>query len=332
MTTKSNRLTLLALQNVPIILFIIVFVAFGLLAPRFFTYKNFENIFVQASYIGIVGVGVTFVLLTGGVDLSVGSNMYLSAAIAGVFILGGGLPVWLAVLVTIVVGVVFGLVNAFAITQLRIIPFIVTLGTMAIGRGLGLTFTQSAAIAFPDSITVLGSRRLFGIIPFPIVIFAIMTCIAYVVLTQTSFGRQIYAVGNDEEAAKKAGINTKRILICVYAISGVCAAVGGLISVAQLGVANAGFGSGQEFNAIAVAVLGGTSLFGGRGSVFPGSVLGAVLIQMVTAGLIYTRVDIYLQPLVYGAIIFLAVLLDSLRTKQLEKLERRHIRVEKVMG
>lgn len=323
---------MLALKNVPLILFVLVFIIFGLLSPRFFTYKNFENILVQSSYVGIIGVGITFVLLTGGVDLSVGSNMYLSAAIAGVFILGNGLPVWLAVVVTILVGAIVGLVNAFAVTWLRIVPFIVTLGTLAVARGLGLTFTQSAAITFPESITALGSQRLFGLIPWPIIIFAIITLIAYIILTQTTFGRQIYAVGNNEEAAKKAGINTRLVLMSVYVISGVCAALGGLISVAQLGVANAGFGTGQEFNAIAVAVLGGTSLFGGRGNVFPGTVLGAILIQMVTAGLIYTRVDIYLQPLVYGVIIFLAVMLDSLRTTQLEKLQRRNIRVEKVTG
>jgi ribose/xylose/arabinose/galactoside ABC-type transport system permease subunit len=323
---------MIVLKNVPLILFVLVFIIFGLLSPRFFTYKNFENILVQSSYVGIVGVGMTFVLLTGGVDLSVGSNMYLSAAIAGVFILGNGLPVWLAVIVTILVGAIVGLVNAFAVTWLRIVPFIVTLGTLAIARGLGLTFTQSAAITFPESITALGSQRLFGLIPWPIIIFAIITLIAYIILTQTTFGRQIYAVGNNEEAAKKAGINTRRVLMSVYIISGVCAALGGLISVAQLGVANAGFGTGQEFNAIAVAVLGGTSLFGGRGNVFPGTVLGAILIQMVTAGLIYTRVDIYLQPLVYGVIIFLAVMLDSLRTIQLEKLQRRNIRIEKATG
>lgn len=329
---KNNRILMLALKNVPLILFVLVFIIFGLLSPRFFTYKNFENILVQSSYVGIIGVGITFVLLTGGVDLSVGSNMYLSAAIAGVFILGNGLPVWLAVVVTILVGAIVGLVNAFAVTWLRIVPFIVTLGTLAVARGLGLTFTQSAAITFPESITALGSQRLFGLIPWPIIIFAIITLIAYIILTQTTFGRQIYAVGNNEEAAKKAGINTRLVLMSVYVISGVCAALGGLISVAQLGVANAGFGTGQEFNAIAVAVLGGTSLFGGRGNVFPGTVLGAILIQMVTAGLIYTRVDIYLQPLVYGVIIFLAVMLDSLRTTQLEKLQRRNIRVEKVTG
>jgi ribose transport system permease protein len=326
--TRTQWLTL-ALQNVPFLLFILVIIAFGILSPRFFTYKNFENIITQASYIGIVGVGATFVLLTAGVDLSVGSTMYLSATISGVLLLGNGVPLWLAVPGTILVGVLVGLVNAFAITWLRIVPFIVTLGTMALARGLALSISQSADVTFPASITDLGSQRLFGFLPLPVIIFAIVVLLAYLVLARTTFGRQVYAVGNDIEVAKKAGINTRRVLLWVYIICGACAALGGLISIAQLGVANAGFGQNEEFNAIAVAVLGGTSLFGGRGTVFPGTVLGTILVQMVTSGLIFAHVDIYLQPLVYAGIIFLAVLLDSLRTAQLEKLERRHIRVEK---
>lgn len=329
MTTNRNRWLLLALQNTPLILFVLVFLIFGILSPNFFQYKNFENILVQASYIGIIGVGMTFVLLTAGVDLSVGSNMYLSAAVAGTLILGSGLPVWIAVVGTLVTGLLFGLVNALAITRLKIIPFIVTFGTLALGRGLALSLTQSEDVTFPNSFLLISSQRLFGIIPIPIVIFAVVVLIAHLVLTQTTFGKQVYAVGNDLEAAKKAGINTSRILLYVYIISGVCAALGGLISVAQLGDANAGFGQNREFDAIAIAVLGGTSLFGGRGTVFPGTVLGTILIQMVTSGLIFTNVDIYLQPLVFGAIIFLAVLLDSIRSGQLAKLDRRNIRVEK---
>ena len=144
----------------------------------------------------------------------------------------------------------------------------------------------------------------------------------------TAFGRQLYAVGNDIEAAQKAGIRTARVRGTAFVISGFLAALGGFVSVAQLGIVNAGFGEYREFDAIAAAVLGGSSLFGGIGSVFPGTVLGAVLIQMVTIGLVSAQVDLYLQPLVAAAIIFLAVLLDSVRTRQLARLGRRHIRVE----
>lgn len=328
--TRRNRLVLIALQNTPLLLFVLLFVVFGLLSPRFFQYQTLENVVKQASYIGIVAVGMTFVLLTAGIDLSVGSIMYLSAVVAGLLLRNTGLPIWLGLLAALAVGGLYGTVNALLITRLKIIAFIATVGTLFIGRGLGLTLTQSQGINYPRAITQLGSARLFGLVPLPIVIFAIVVLIAHLVLTRTTFGRQMYAVGNDIEAAKKAGINTTGILAAVYIISGICAAIGGFISVAQLGNVTAKFGDRNEFDAIAAAVLGGTSLFGGRGNVFPGTVLGAVLVQMIVAGLTYTQVDIYLRDMVFGAVIFVTVLLDSLRTSQLAKLERRHIRVEQL--
>ena len=145
----------------------------------------------------------------------------------------------------------------------------------------------------------------------------------------TPIGRRIYAVGNDADAAKKAGLNVDRVLATVYLASGLLAALGGFVSVAQQGVVHPGFGEGYEFNAIAAVVLGGTSLFGGVGTVFPGTVLGAVLIQMIQTGLIFTKVDIYLQPLITAAIILFAILLDAFRNTQLQKLRRRNIRTDK---
>jgi ribose/xylose/arabinose/galactoside ABC-type transport system permease subunit len=327
---NGTKLGLRALQNAPVILLILVFIVFSILSPNFFSYQNLENVLIQASYIGIIGVGMTFVLLTAGVDLSVGSNMYVSTVIVGIYLLGHGVPAWLGVLATVAIGLLIGIINAIVITRFHVIPFVVTFGMLFIARGIGLSITQSAVVSFPNSILALGSERLFGLIPWPIVIFAVIVLIAHLTLTQTTYGRQVYAVGNDVEAAKKAGINTRRIIASVYLIGGVCAAIGGLISVAQLGVASPTFGQNREFDAIAIAVIDGTSLFGGRGSVFPGTVLGAVLIQLINAGLIFLNVDIYLQPIVYALIIFLIVLLDSLRTTQLAKLERRNIRrVEK---
>jgi ribose transport system permease protein len=328
MRPGADRIVLIALQNMPLILFVAVFAIFGMLSPRFFEYGTLESIVRQASYIGIIAVGMTFVLLTAGIDLSVGANMYLSASVAGLLIQHYGVSVWTALAACLTVGLLFGCVNAFAVTKLRIIPFIVTLATLVAGRGVGLLLTKSRAVPYPESVLQIGSARLFGLIPMPIVLFALVVAAAYVFLKRTPMGRRIYAVGNDAEAARKAGINTDRVLATVYIICGVLAALGGFISVAQLGIVNAGFGEGDEFDAIAAAVLGGTSLFGGVGSVFPGTVLGALLIQMVTAGLVFTQVDLYLQPLVIAAIIFLAVFLDSVRSAQIAKLERRHIRVE----
>lgn len=328
MSLEQNKLTRAVLNNTPLLLFALLFVVFGLVAPKSFHYQNIENAFKQASYIGIIAVGMTFVLLTGGIDLSVGSNMYVSAAIAGLAMQHYSIGVWPALILSLCVGAVFGAMNAFAVAKLKIMPFVVTLAMMVTGRGVGLMFTKSRAVNFPDSVTGLGSAELFDFIPYPIVVFAIVVFCAWLLLERTTLGRQIYAVGFSKEAARKAGVNTDRAIITAYIICGVFASLGGFISIAQLGNVNAGFGKGDEFDAIAAAVLGGVSLFGGAGRVFPGIVLGAVFIQAVSIGLVSARVDLYLHPLIAAAFIFFAVLIDSLRNTYLAKLSSRNIRVE----
>lgn len=316
------------LNNTPLLLFALLFIAFGLVAPQSLRYQSLENAFKQASYVGILAVGMTFVLLTGGIDLSVGSNMYVSAVVAGLAMQHFSIGPWLALPLCLFVGAMFGAVNAIAVAKLKIIPFVVTLAMMVTGRGVGLMFSKSRAVNFPDSVTGLGSAELFGLIPYPIVLFAAVVFCAWVLLERTTLGRQIYAVGYDKEAARKAGISTDRALVTAYVLCGVFASLGGFISVAQLGNVNAGFGKGDEFDAIAAAVLGGVSLFGGVGKVFPGVVLGAVFIQAVSNSLVSARVDLYLHPLIAAAFIFFAVFIDSLRNTYLAKLGRRNIRIE----
>ena len=229
---------------------------------------------------------------------------------------------------------------------LRITPFLVTLATLVAGRGLGTAITESYGITFPKAFTSIGAWSLvrapetpdgstFGMIArhiapltsMPIFVFVFVVATAHVVLTRTAFGRQIYAVGNDIETAKKAGIDTRRIIFSVYVICGVCAALGGLMLIALIGRLNQTFGVGKEFEVITAAVLGGASLFGGVGYAF-GAVVGAVLVQMVQAGMVFTQINLYLQPMVLAAIIFLAVFVDSLRERRLLKLKRRSIRPE----
>ncbi|NDJ78970.1 MAG: ABC transporter permease, partial [Chloroflexi bacterium] len=198
--------------------------------------------------------------------------------------------------------------------------------TMVAGRGLGTRLTKSRSLDFPQEVLDFGSTDVFGFIPIPIVFFAITVAIAYVILNRTAFGRQIYAVGNDLEAAQKAGIKTDRVLMGVYMISGVCAALGGFVLVSQIGRLDAPFGKGDEFDAIAAAVLGGASLFGGVGSAF-GPVIGAILVQMVQNGLVFTDINLYLRPMIEALVIFLAVFFDSVRGIRLAKLRRRYIRI-----
>lgn len=321
MSNLFNRL----LNNSTIVLFVVVFIIFGLSSPRFFEPDSIiNNIVKQASYTGIIAVGMTFVLLTAGIDLSVGSNMYLSSVVAGLLMRHFGLDVPVALVIALAVGTLFGAINAFCIIKLRIIPFMVTLSTLVIGRGIGTALTESKQIDFPEKMSAFGQTPVFGL-PMPVIVFLIVMVVAHLILTRTALGRQIYAVGNDSEAAKKAGINTDRLIAFVYIASGFCAALAGFILISQIGRLDRSFAEGREFDAIAASVLGGTSLFGGVGNIF-GAVIGALLTQMVQAGLVFNNVNLYLQPMVRAVIIFIAVFLDSLRGRNLERLKRRFIR------
>ena len=324
MRPNPGKSWMFLLRHVSTLLFLGVVAAFGTASPAFLQPANMVNILVQSSSAAIVAIGMNFVLLTAGVDLSVGSIMFISAALAAkVALSGSGLP--LTVLVVLGTGLLCGAVNAFFITRLRIMPFVVTLATLYFGRGLGLWITETRAMNLPESLLQIGTARHFGI-PTPVIVFAAVLAAAHLALTRTPFGRHVYAVGNDPEAAGKAGIRTGRVFAAVYTVSGACAALGGLVSVAQLGAVSPTFGNQREFAAIAAAVLGGTSLFGGRGQVFPGTVLGAILIQTVENGLVILNADPYLYPLVMSGIIFVAVLMDSLRHRQITRMSRRLIR------
>jgi ribose transport system permease protein len=317
-------MTALLLRVVPAILLAVVFVVFSSISGRFAEPQNVVNILIQAASLGIVATGMTFVLLTAGIDLSVGSIMLISAAVAGKMILAGS-PLWPAVGVVLIAGAVCGAVNAAFISGLRMLPFIVTLATLYAARGIALYITETRAMNLPEELLRVGTGSFAGV-PVPIWILAATVALGQFVLTRTAFGRQIYAVGNNVDAARKAGIRADLLIGSVYVISGFCAALGGLVSVAQLGAVSPTFGNQREFAAIAAAVLGGTSLFGGRGNVFPGTVIGAVLIQTVESGLVIVNADPYLYPMILAGIIFTAVLLDGIRHRHLEKLGRRTIR------
>jgi ribose transport system permease protein len=326
MSGRNRKLLLLALNNASVFLFLLVILVFGSMSGRFLDFRNLTNILIQSSSTALVAIGMTFVLLTAGVDLSVGAIMFVSAAVAGKMVLSG-LSIWLALPTMLVIGLVYGALNAFFVTRLRIMAFVVTLATLYLGRGFALWITETRAMNLPESFLQLGSARIAGV-PSPILILGVVLALSHTVLRMTPFGRQIYAVGCNQEIARKAGISTTFVVASVYMISGLCAALGGIVSLAQLGAVSPTFGFQKEFAAISAAVLGGTSLFGGRGNVFPGTLLGAVLIQTIENGLVILNADPYLYPLVTSAIIFAAVLVDSLRTGILAKEARRKIRLE----
>jgi ribose transport system permease protein len=312
------------LRLIPVALLVVLVAVFSSLSPRFLSTQNVLNILVQSSSLAIAATGMTFVLLTGGIDLSQGSVMFVAAAVAGKLLLGG-MPVSAAIFAALLAGGLCGAAHAGFIVQLRLLPFIVTLAALYAERGLGLYMTETRAMNLPESILVLGTGRLLGI-PAPLWVLGMVVLAAQLVLDRTPFGRQIYATGYNLEYARRAGVRTGVILASVYMISGFCAGLGGMVSLAQLGALSPTFGNGREFAAIAAAVLGGTSLFGGRGSVVPGALLGAVLIQTVESGLVIVNADPYLYPLVLAGVIFVAVLLDGIRQAYRRRIEARKIR------
>ncbi len=313
-----------ALRHATAIIFVCVLLYFAVQAPGFLAMENLGNIVKQSAFIGIAAIGITFVLLTAGIDLSVGSVMYLAPLIAGIVMRDLGLGVPAGLIVCVAAGALLGAINAVFIVRLNIVPFIVTLATLFAFRGFGAFLTSSRQFDFPPAMREFGQASVFGV-PNPILFFGGLALIAHFVLTRTTFGRQIYAVGNDAEAARKAGVPVAALRARVYVISGACAGLSGFVLISQIGRLDAGFGEGREFDVIAAAVLGGASLFGGVGSAF-GAVAGATLIQTVKTGLVFTGVNLYLQPIVQAAIIFLAVLVDSLREHRLRRLKRRVIR------
>ena len=318
-----GRPILFLLNHAPIVLCAVVFAVFGMLSATFLEPRNLVNILIQSSALAIVATGMTYVLVTGGVDLSVGSVMYAAVAVSGVLIFAGQ-PIWLGAMAAVGVGALAGALNGLFITRVRAVPFIVTLATLFVWRGFGLWLTNTRAKNMPAAVTGLGAATVAGV-PAPIVVFTLVCVVAHVMLTRTPFGRQLYALGHDPEAARKAGIDVGLRLFTVYVLAGVCAAVSGLVALSQTGAVSPSFGQQREFAAIAAAVLGGTSLFGGRGNVLPGTVLGAVLIQAVENGLVIINANPYVYPLVTSGIIFVAVLLDSTRTRLLATLTGRHV-------
>jgi ribose transport system permease protein len=314
------------LDQVSLLLFGLVLLVFGLLAPQFLTPPNLSNIVIQSASTGVVAIGMTFVLLTAGVDLSVGAIMFVSAVVAGK-LLQAGWPLPVALCAILVCGLACGGINAMLITRLRILAFVATLGTLYLGRGFGLWLTETRAVNLPEAFLELGASRCLGV-PTPIVVLVVVVVVAHWTLSSTAYGRQLYALGQDRKAARQAGIRTRWLTASVYLISGLAAGVGGILALTQLGSVSPTFGTNKEFTAIAAAVLGGTSLFGGRGRVLPGTLLGALLMQSVDNGLVMLNANEYLYPLIISAIIFLAVAIDSGRTYLLARLTRRLIRVE----
>lgn len=287
--------------------FLLLCIALSLLSDRFLTLSNAVNVLRQSTINGIIAVGMTYVILTAGIDLSAGAVLALCTLVTA-DLLQKGLPVPLAVIAGLGLGAGLGLVNGLIITKARVPPFVATLGMMTVARGLALTYTQGRPITgLPEGFRFMGTGSL-GPIPMPIVIAGLTFLVGYVLLTRTRVGEYIFALGNNPVAARYAGIATDRFVAFVYAVAGLLAALAGMILVARLNSAQPTAGLGYEFDAIAAVVVGGTSFAGGEGGL-GGTLLGALVIAVLSNGLNLLNVSSFYQPVITGVVIALALLL-----------------------
>jgi inositol transport system permease protein len=315
----------------PVIFLAILMTVFAIMQPRFMTALNLLNVLRQVSISGLLAIGMTFVILTAGIDLSVGSLLALCGLAAAIVAKGSaagnfeamnlaafGYGWETALMVAVAVGLAGGLIQGVAITKAKVPPFVVTLGGMSVFRGAALLISGGGPISgFDPEFQFLGQGRIWGV-PTPVIIFIGFAILAHLALRYTRFGRQVYAVGGNPEAARLSGLKVPRILLSVYVIMGFFSGLAGFVLAARLNSAEAVAGIGYELTVIASVVIGGTSLFGGVGTIF-GTVIGAVLIGVLLNGLVLMNVSSYIQQIVIGLIIVLAVAFDTFA-----KSRRRH--------
>lgn len=291
--------------------FFVLCIFFSLFTEEFFTGTNISNIIRQVSINGILAVGMTFVILTGGIDLSVGSVLALTGTIMAGLMINVGLPPIVAVLIGILLGALLGYINGIFVSYARIPAIIVTLAMMEAARGVALLYTGGYPLSgLPSSFAFIGRGYLFEVIPMPAVIMILVFIVAYIILNHLPFGRHIYAIGGNEEAVRLSGVKVKRIKTLVYLISGITASISGLIMTARLSSGQPMAGEGYELDAIAAVVLGGTSIAGGRGHIF-GTLLGALLMGVLSNGLNLMGVSPHVQRVLKGVIIVGAIYYSS---------------------
>ncbi len=336
-TPSSQKFSwqMLLLSSRAYIALVILGIVFAFLSPAFLTIGNLVILTKQVALNAILGIGMTFVILTGGIDLSVGSIVGLCGMIAGGLINEGLiLPIfgvaiffniWIVMVITLLVGVLVGIINGLLITRLNVAPFIATLGVLYVARGAALL--RSSGATFPNLIgkeelgntgfPILGAGTFLNL-PYPIWIMVVFALVAAFIASKTPFGRQVYAVGGNERAAELSGIRVKRIKLFTYMISGFCAAMVGLIITSQLVASHPATGETFELNAIAVVVLGGTSLMGGRGTI-GGTIVGAFVIGVLSNGMVLLGISAFWQMVIKGLVIVLAVVIDQLQHRMQQR-------------
>ena len=287
--------------------------------PQFRQLENIINVTRNFSFIGIVAMGMTLVILTGGIDLSVGSVWAMSAVLAASLMSQGWLMIP-AICVALLAATLVGFFNGLCVTRLNMSPFVPTLASLAIARSLALVITRGRPISSfgpqQDAFLWIGGGSIFGI-PNPVVLFIVVAAILWIVLSRTVWGRRVYAVGGNEKAARLTGLNVRRLKVAVYIISSFCAGLAGIVQASYLSSVTASLATGQELSVIAATVIGGVNLAGGEGTVF-GVVIGTIMLEILRNGLLLFGIDPYWQGVFVGAIIIIAVSIDRFRQTSLK--------------
>jgi ribose transport system permease protein len=296
---------------------LILGVLLSIASPYFLNSRNLSNILVQASVIALLAGGQTFVILTGGVDLAVGALTALAGAIAGHMMIKLGIDPYIAILAAFAIGAVVGLFNGYLVAFVGIPSFIVTLGGLTLWRGLAFDATGGFDMSgLPDPFPFIGYGELFDLIPMPIVVMSLFYITMSFVLSSTKLGRYVYAIGSNEMGARQVGINIRWYKLSVYVVSGLCCALAAIVLIGRMDSSSGKIAQMFELDAIAAVILGGTSLFGGRGSII-GSLLGAILITMIRNGMNLLEISQFKQMMAIGAVVIIAVWIDVIRRQRL---------------
>lgn len=294
---------------------VVLCIFFSIASNKFLSVGNIVNMLLQVSTVGIVAIGGMFVILTGGIDLSAGSMAALLGLLMAGFCVDSGMAVPLAILLGIIIGLLLGYVIGLSVTKLGLTAFIVTLAMQSMLRGLALVYSQGTTIfGMPDSFNLVGGGMV-GSVPVPVIFLIILFIIAHFVLSKTTFGHEVYAVGGNREAAYLAGINVKRIERMTYVIAGGMTAISALVLTGRLGAAVPDAADGLEFSAISAIVIGGGSLSGGKGNML-GTFIGVLIIGVLNNGLNLLNVSVFWSKFAQGLIIFVAVLIDAISQKR----------------
>jgi ribose transport system permease protein len=312
-TKRRARIgTLLSLTLLALLALLWVLLAFS--TTSFWTYNNITNLLRQGAMTAILAIGETFVIITGGIDLSVGAVVGFTSVIIA-WLLTHGYPIWGAILITLLFGLVIGVFHAFGITKLGLPPFIMTLATLTALRGIGLLITNGATISITNTDFTGFSRGDFLGVPNLFWMVLVVAIPGYIFLHHSRFGRYLFAIGSNAEAARLSGVNTKRIIYVAYILSALCAAFVGILLAARIGIGNATQAEGWELQAIASSVIGGSSLFGAVGSVH-GPLLGSFILTTINNGANLLNVNAFWQRVITGVLIIVIVYFDGLRRKR----------------